>query len=112
MMRRPPTSTLFPYTTLFRSDFERGNGAERLSPRKPSECFLRRRETLPRSQNQRLCVQHARVDWLDIRHARIALLDPAPPTRSPANLSPSRTGGILTDLYLATDAVALQFTRS
>src|SRR5256885_5301660 len=24
MIRRPPRSTLFPYTTLFRSDFERG----------------------------------------------------------------------------------------
>src|SRR2546421_7749761 len=25
MIRRPPRSTLFPYTTLFRSDFERQN---------------------------------------------------------------------------------------
>src|SRR3712207_8655943 len=36
MIRRPPRSTLFPYTTLFRSrhvlvgDFERGRGAEAL----------------------------------------------------------------------------------
>src|SRR5438034_6571619 len=30
MLRRPPTSTLFPYTTLFRSRFARGAGiAER-----------------------------------------------------------------------------------
>src|SRR2546422_7978935 len=26
MIRRPPRSTLFPYTTLFRSDFEGGDG--------------------------------------------------------------------------------------
>src|SRR3712207_7730138 len=25
MIRRPPRSTLFPYTTLFRSDFDRGD---------------------------------------------------------------------------------------
>src|SRR3712207_7333372 len=28
MIRRPPRSTLFPYTTLFRSRRERGRGAE------------------------------------------------------------------------------------
>src|SRR2546430_14122279 len=28
MIRRPPRSTLFPYTTLFRSRFRRGGGAE------------------------------------------------------------------------------------
>src|SRR5438132_10711511 len=27
MIRRPPRSTLFPYTTLFRSHFARGHGA-------------------------------------------------------------------------------------
>src|SRR3712207_8092420 len=27
MIRRPPRSTLFPYTTLFRSDVDRGNEA-------------------------------------------------------------------------------------
>src|SRR2546430_7385081 len=30
MIRRPPRSTLFPYTTLFRSEVERARGAERL----------------------------------------------------------------------------------
>src|SRR5258708_11769748 len=30
MIRRPPRSTLFPYTTLFRSDFHRGPAALRL----------------------------------------------------------------------------------
>src|SRR2546422_1356950 len=27
MIRRPPRSTLFPYTTLFRSDFQSGNAS-------------------------------------------------------------------------------------
>src|SRR2546422_11391527 len=29
MIRRPPRSTLFPYTTLFRSEVDRGRGGER-----------------------------------------------------------------------------------
>src|SRR5262249_62342094 len=47
MIRRPPRSTLFPYTTLFRSDIIRGRGCKRsrlrwrdtedpLSPRGPT----------------------------------------------------------------------------
>src|SRR3712207_8289701 len=32
MIRRPPRSTLFPYTTLFRSDFARADAARRRSP--------------------------------------------------------------------------------
>src|SRR2546422_2564506 len=32
MIRRPPRSTLFPYTTLFRSGLERVDGAEGLGP--------------------------------------------------------------------------------
>src|SRR3712207_8043456 len=40
MIRRPPRSTLFPYTTLFRSDQERGDlpageGAVREVPQRP-----------------------------------------------------------------------------
>src|SRR3712207_7119759 len=30
MIRRPPRSTLFPYTTLFRSPFREGQGSHRL----------------------------------------------------------------------------------
>src|SRR2546429_6132833 len=39
MIRRPPRSTLFPYTTLFRSVFEHFKGFERTSegPRTPEE---------------------------------------------------------------------------
>src|SRR3712207_8308029 len=50
MIRRPPRSTLFPYTTLFRSDVRRGRGGDRaglglelLAPRQqaPVDQFLR-----------------------------------------------------------------------
>src|SRR3989449_4326987 len=39
MIRRPPRSTLFPYTTLFRSERHDGaaGGAERLAPDEPAE---------------------------------------------------------------------------
>src|SRR2546427_2471785 len=36
MIRRPPRSTLFPYTTLFRSDPGAGTDRRTLSPRPPS----------------------------------------------------------------------------
>src|SRR2546426_7451888 len=39
MIRRPPRSTLFPYTTLFRSLGERDKGPATESP---GECFRRR----------------------------------------------------------------------
>src|SRR2546427_9269049 len=32
MIRRPPRSTLFPYTTLFRSDGDQGRGDDQLLP--------------------------------------------------------------------------------
>src|SRR2546429_1145929 len=43
MIRRPPRSTLFPYTTLFRSRRERRTGSSRRSPR-PSGCPAGRSE--------------------------------------------------------------------
>src|SRR2546426_2373312 len=36
MIRRPPRSTLFPYTTLFRSQDERQHGRRDVSPTGPS----------------------------------------------------------------------------
>src|SRR5256885_6509103 len=39
MIRRPPRSTLFPYTTLFRSDRESGRGSQRRDdPREDDRC--------------------------------------------------------------------------
>src|SRR5258708_14713064 len=46
MIRRPPRSTLFPYTTLFRSPFEWVNSAR---PRWPRPCAACRRERLLRN---------------------------------------------------------------
>src|SRR2546430_9550289 len=43
MIRRPPRSTLFPYTTLFRSDFEKSSfNATRSIKRHKIECHSRR----------------------------------------------------------------------
>src|SRR5437762_9074076 len=35
MLRRPPHSALFPYTTLFRSEYDADNDAENMSKRGP-----------------------------------------------------------------------------
>src|SRR5256885_13540514 len=55
MIRRPPRSTLFPYTTLFRSESER---ARRWAPNRPRESSppragLRSRAGLRRTRAQR-----------------------------------------------------------
>src|SRR5258708_29102684 len=42
MIRRPPRSTLFPYTTLFRS---RGSTAQHPAALRPAECRARIRDT-------------------------------------------------------------------
>src|SRR2546429_5683803 len=45
MIRRPPRSTLFPYTTLFRSNFRRGRAGRppgTRSKRRQTFCLLRR----------------------------------------------------------------------
>src|SRR3712207_7558979 len=43
MIRRPPRSTLFPYTTLFRSRDARARAAGRLRDRLGADALLRRR---------------------------------------------------------------------
>src|SRR5690348_18474452 len=56
MLRRPPRSTLFPYTTLFRSRSGRRRGCRRLYPferhaaRSQVECLARPRRRAPRSE--------------------------------------------------------------
>src|SRR5260370_42372398 len=45
MIRRPPRSTLFPYTTLFRSLHVRCNGARNSIPRRMISCLC-----MPRSE--------------------------------------------------------------
>src|SRR3712207_8580233 len=39
MIRRPPRSTLFPYTTLFRSRLHRPSGADREDAPRPADDF-------------------------------------------------------------------------
>src|SRR2546421_3484591 len=43
MIRRPPRSTLFPYTTLFRSQFARARGLAQLREAAPPLAHLRER---------------------------------------------------------------------
>src|SRR2546426_2046669 len=50
MIRRPPRSTLFPYTTLFRSEAEDRQARDHLDPHRPNRPF-----------QQRLA-----VDWWDV----------------------------------------------
>src|SRR5256885_5338650 len=58
MIRRPPRSTLFPYTTLFRSDRDPG-----LPPRVlPHEA--REPGVLPLAEREDLDERRARVEWL------------------------------------------------
>src|SRR5208282_4292495 len=64
MIRRPPRSTLFPYTTLFRSADRAG-----LSPELPG------RDDAP---SQRAWLQHQRL----LRHRRLALIAPPWPLSS------------------------------
>src|SRR3712207_8202487 len=47
MIRRPPRSTLFPYTTLFRSPYRRGPGCIDCGPR--SRCTVERGLRVPPS---------------------------------------------------------------
>src|SRR2546430_12464245 len=71
MIRRPPRSTLFPYTTLFRSDRDlgmrpqRARGRQRLG-RKHVERRAGERALVERRQNIRVDLQHAaaRIDQI------------------------------------------------
>src|SRR2546430_17209173 len=80
MIRRPPRSTLFPYTTLFRSVVTRGAAAARSF----SACYLRGGELIaidtvnqPKDQMaaRKLIAAHARPDPDKLADAAIALRD-------------------------------------
>src|SRR5260221_6834036 len=47
MIRRPPRSTLFPYTTLFRSPMKPASNSERCQVRRSSYCSFRGISELP-----------------------------------------------------------------
>src|SRR5437016_8022566 len=60
MFRRPPRSTLFPYTTLFRSSLKDAGGVvERLERGPASEDRV---EVQPRSGHLRLCILHGLLE--------------------------------------------------
>src|SRR5947209_13563896 len=64
MIRRPPRSTLFPYTTLFRSDFSRSSTTRRgaSSRRSPLRRYRRSGERRDR-KSTRLNSSHANISY-------------------------------------------------
>src|SRR2546422_2154837 len=68
MIRRPPRSTLFPYTTLFRSNHKGSSNPRRApsrrrtkpswSPKRPSPVLLRRLGSRPRGSIQKRSEEH------------------------------------------------------
>src|SRR3712207_7859498 len=73
MIRRPPRSTLFPYTTLFRSPGQRRRGGRRL-PRHELRPLGRRRLVVPHllGEEQRLVVGDRKSTRLNSSHANIS----------------------------------------
>src|SRR5688500_19568312 len=66
-IRRPPTSTLFPYTTLFRSHARRDLVRERVE--RPGERFLVRKERHERPERPRRLELGLRRDVVGAVHA-------------------------------------------
>src|SRR2546430_5556134 len=60
MIRRPPRSTLFPYTTLFRSSMIRACGIDPtvVSDERQPDCLLKCRETLGEQARVRRSEEH------------------------------------------------------
>src|SRR5437870_10912525 len=56
MLRRPPRSTLFPYTTLFRSEFQHSHEIAKLIGSPPG--YLGHRETHPLITQEELSKSH------------------------------------------------------
>src|SRR3712207_7983275 len=54
MIRRPPRSTLFPYTTLFRSDRRVGGGRDERAAGRPARRTERFRRGDPQHRQQRI----------------------------------------------------------
>src|SRR3712207_9370648 len=68
MIRRPPRSTLFPYTTLFRSDGDRGGSADQGDAAEPAAGHAGRRRGAdhPRQgdrKSTRLNSSHANISY-------------------------------------------------
>src|SRR3712207_7302657 len=73
MIRRPPRSTLFPYTTLFRSDERRGEDEDpRLAQRLAEELEDAEREDLPHDLAAELRDLDRKSTRLNSSHANIS----------------------------------------
>src|SRR3712207_7093500 len=72
MIRRPPRSTLFPYTTLFRSCDERGKdqGAEGEQPREAHD-FVRYSNGPRLAAHDETEAEHANALWPDRKSTRL-----------------------------------------
>src|SRR3989454_369276 len=101
MIRRPPRSTLFPYTTLFRSPRGARDARPRGSARLRRAAVLRGRAAPERSGGARL--PHARVDGRVVAAARRARADvrrrvaPGPDARDEGHPAPPRRRRISRD---------------
>src|ERR1039457_1233822 len=120
MIRRPPRSTLFPYTTLFRSVMEMGKSRwpTRYYPRSNRECCVDRKST--RLNSSHLVISYAvfclkkKIDsvvlprhirrrplplLLRLQHAQRATGTPPPPSR-PHSSSPRTCSSIAFFFFL------------
>src|SRR5947209_11140539 len=63
MIRRPPRSTLFPYTTLFRSPQQRARWHRRAVGRSRGSLHRRARRSEPDRKSTRLNSSHANISY-------------------------------------------------
>src|SRR3712207_9246650 len=67
MIRRPPRSTLFPYTTLFRSVYDEAGTEGRFAARAPRTSFLQRLRPTARTFRPLLPLYPHAIESLDLR---------------------------------------------
>src|SRR5256884_6607741 len=82
MIRRPPRSTLFPYTTLFRSDIEAARNREKPVPATPPKP-----KTPPPLVIDRLQFKRDTVGYLDRRRTHLYVFNVPAKTRSEEHTS-------------------------
>src|SRR3989442_11005187 len=63
MIRRPPRSTLFPYTTLFRSDADRLSSVHHRAVRGAADRAAACRSATPDRKSTRLNSSHVRISY-------------------------------------------------
>src|SRR3989337_3904591 len=86
MIRRPPRSTLFPYTTLFRSIIELGPSADRLAP-----AIRHLREQIEDRKSTRLNSSHGRISYAVFCLQKNKALPIPTPHRALPTVTPTHT---------------------